>query len=331
MESIYYVTTWLCHRTCPHCYDDRFHPYHGEALSAVVSESRDSFARIIANLPESMVYLDCEGVHRTGRVILAGGEVLLEPIRESVLYPAIRLLRQKYEAQGGIKVVVQTTGDLLTARIVRELKECGVWLVSVSGMDDYHEGLDDLDRRAALMAKDTQLFEAEGFLREAAADGPGPYYHFFGATPEAWIGRLWPRGRAWTNSLSSATLEDNFCNRWSGGLGFLEAGRAGAEVSIDPGGDVYPCCLKTRVPVGNVLETPLTEILARLRGNPIYEAINAGTPQRMGLTHGWSEEHFLAQSRTSLPNGQSYQNLCVGCDRFHEAVLGGAGLVQLVP
>jgi hypothetical protein len=24
LESIYYVVSWLCHRQCPHCYEERF-------------------------------------------------------------------------------------------------------------------------------------------------------------------------------------------------------------------------------------------------------------------------------------------------------------------
>jgi len=42
----------------------------------------------------------------------------------------------------------------------------------------------------------------------------------------------------------------------------------------------------------------------------------------MGLSHGWSEADFIAKSRTLTPAGKIYQNLCVGCDRFHEQVLG---------
>jgi predicted Fe-S protein YdhL (DUF1289 family) len=42
----------------------------------------------------------------------------------------------------------------------------------------------------------------------------------------------------------------------------------------------------------------------------------------MGLAHGWSEERFLEASRTTSPDGKPYQNLCIGCDRFHEEVLG---------
>jgi hypothetical protein len=49
---------------------------------------------------------------KTGRVILAGGEILLDPVREPVLYPAIDLLHEKYRDRGGVKVIVQTTAPL---------------------------------------------------------------------------------------------------------------------------------------------------------------------------------------------------------------------------
>ena len=150
----------------------------------------------------------------------------------------------------------------------------------------------------------------------------GPVYSFFGATPDSWIGKLWPRGRAWQNSLSKATLADNFCNRWSGGLGFLEHRFDGSEVSIEPDGSVYPCCIKTKFPLGNLVEERLVDILDSLRGDPAFEAINAGDPARMGAADGWDEARFVAASRAVTPQGQPYENLCIGCDRFHEAVLG---------
>jgi len=150
----------------------------------------------------------------------------------------------------------------------------------------------------------------------------GPLYSFFGATPDAWIGKLWPRGRAWQNGLSTATLADNFCNRWSGGLGFLRHAYNGSEVSIEPDGSVYPCCVKTRLPIGNLLEDPLIDILDSLVGEPAYEAITMGHPERMGLAYGWSEARFIERSATTMPTGRPYRNLCIGCDRFHEDVLG---------
>jgi hypothetical protein len=179
------------------------------------------------------------------------------------------------------------------------------------------------------MDKLTALFERHGMRRSGLSattrnwhEEEGPVFSFFGATPDSWIGKLWPRGRAWQNNLSHATLADNFCNRWSGGLNFLRHQYNGSEVSIEPDGAVYPCCVKTRLPVGSLLEDNLIEILDSLVGVPAYEALTMGHPERMGLAHGWTEERFLAQSHTAMPDGTPYQNLCIGCDRFHEQVLG---------
>ena len=47
-----------------------------------------------------------------------------------------------------------------------------------------------------------------------------------------------------------------------------------------------------------------------------------GHPERMGLAEGWDEARFNEASRTTLPDGTPYQNLCIGCDRFHGQVLG---------
>ena len=337
MESIYWVLCWLCHRTCRHCYDDRFRPYYGSQLDSVVDQARRAFARIVENLPESMTFLEGPGqALQKGRIILAGGEVLLDPVREPVLYPTLDLLRRKYGS--GVSLIVQTTGDLVTPRLAAELLEHGVDMISVSGIDSYHAGLESAAAQEALVARLTATFETLGMIRFAnqpgfvrLGDSGERYYSFFGAQPDSWIGKLWPRGRAQQHELSTATLADNFCNGWSGGLNFLNGARAGSEVSIEPDGQVYPCCMKTALAIGNVADEPLLTILDRLRGDPVYEAINAGQPQRMGLAHGWSEAKFLERSGAQLPSGRIYQNLCIGCDAFHREVLGGEvpQLVQL--
>ncbi len=339
MESIYYVMTYLCHRSCVHCYEERFRPYYGEELAAVVGQSQANFARILANLPARMQYRDWAHADlpwRTGSVILAGGEILLEAVREPVLYPGITQLRAKYAEAGGVKIIVQTTGDLLTPKIAAELRERGVWMVSVSGIDAFHQGLESGEAQEAARRKITGILRGAGFeavtqvaaeSREPADDGH--YFHFFGATPDMWIGKLWPRGRAWRNSLSTAGVADNFCNQWSGGLNFLQMGHAGSEVSVDPEGNVYPCCVKTKKAIGNLLVEPLEEILGRLVGNPVYEAISMGHPERMGVAHGWSVEKFLEKSQAVLPDGRAYRNLCIGCDAFHDEVLMPPRLVQI--
>lgn len=336
MESIYYVLCWHCHRRCKHCYEERFRPYIREELEAVVAEAEVNSPKIIANLPDTMRYkepaVDNTGTglftEKTGRIILSGGDVLTDPVRERVLYPALDAIREKYRDTGGVNVVVQTTGDLLTEKIIDELLSLGIWSISVSGLDDYHVGMEG-EKKQALVMRVTDMLEQAGIKpADASADRTersqenGPVYSMFGANEDTWIGKLWPRGRAWENGLSRATLADNFCNAWSGGLNFLEYQYAGSEVSIDPTGDVYPCCLKTARALGNLTEEPLLEILDSLAGNPAIEAINAGKPERMGLSHGVSVEQFFNNSRTVAPDGEDYANLCIGCDAFHREVLG---------
>jgi Iron-sulfur cluster-binding domain len=335
MESIYYVLSFACHRKCAHCYEDKFRPYAGDELAGVVEMAKRNFPRIIANLPERMGYLDLEQplagggfAERLGRIIVSGGEVLVDPVRQEILYPALEALRAKYAPVGGIKLVVQTTGDLVTENIIGELLARGVWMISIAGMDDFHTGMQG-DKREPLKRRLTSWFEAAGMSASGHKAGErkwrdeeGPLYSFFGATPDTWIGKLWPRGRAWANGLSTATLADNFCNRWSGGLNFLNHRHSGSEVAIDPRGDVYPCCLKTTHPLGNLTEEPLLDILESLADHPAFQAINLGTPQRMGLALGWSVDRFLERCKTVTPKGEAYGNLCIGCDAFHTEVLG---------
>jgi MoaA/NifB/PqqE/SkfB family radical SAM enzyme len=138
-------------------------------------------------------------------------------------------------------------------------------------------------------------------------------------TPREKVGRIILAGGELL--VERATLADNFCSRWSGGLGFVAHRDGGSEVSIEPSGDVYPCCLQTRLPIGNLKQEPLLDILERQIQSPVYRAISRGQQEEMGMEHGWSVEQFHQKSRTVTPGGLPYQNLCIGCDRFHDEVL----------
>jgi hypothetical protein len=335
MESIYWVMCWACHRKCRHCYEGRFHPYVRDELEAVIIQAETNTRRVMENLPDSMAYLDTDDTTpdgrpspKIGRIILSGGESLLEGVRQRVTYKVIEGLVARYAATGGVKIVVQNTGDLLTPAIVAELLARGVWMISVAGVDDFHVGMEGEAKQAAYKDRLRAMMTPQGMTESGLVttqrkwlDEPGPLFSFFGATPDTWIGKLWPRGRSWDNGLSTATLADNFCARWSGGRNFLNHAYSGSEVSIEPDGAVYPCCLKTKLPIGNLLDERLIDIIDSLVGDPVYEALNAGQPERMGLAAGWSVADFLEKSRTVTPQGKPYANLCIGCDSFHAEVL----------
>ena len=61
-------------------------------------------------------------------MMLSGGEALLDPLRAEVTYMVVERLTAKYARRGGVKIVVQTTGDLFDERIVTDLLERGVFL-----------------------------------------------------------------------------------------------------------------------------------------------------------------------------------------------------------
>ncbi len=124
------------------------------------------------------------------------------------------------------------------------------------------------------------------------------------------------------NGLTNAGYDTNFCARWSGGKNFLKIGEAGSEVSIEPNGNVYPCCLKTKAPLGNLTQERLSDILASVAALPAIQAINRGEPDAMGLGDGWDRDTFFKKSHAKDGKGAIVVNKCLGCDAFFEAHLG---------
>ena len=331
LESIYYSLTWACNRACAHCYEERFRPYSAEELEPMVAFQAERLPAIVNHFPETMAFLDLEDQQpdgsfreRIGRVILAGGEVLLPHVREKLLYPALDLLNRRY-GPDGVKLVVQTGGEFLDERVLDALLAHGVWTVSVSSLDEYHHRPKDGEAER-LKDRLTGLFESADMVpSDRAAQDLKPMsserlYNFFGATPDVWIGKLWPSGRAWRNNLSTAEYKDNFCANWSGARGFLDMGLSGSEVAVDPDGRVYPCCRKTIHPLGDLTREPLDRILKSLVGVPAFEALTCGAPERMALSYGLSPDDFRTLS-TVRPGGRVYVNRCLGCDAIFRKYL----------
>lgn len=337
MEAIYWVLTWACHRKCVHCYDDRFRPYVRDDLTRVVAEGQSAYEAILANLPDDFTYADPKDPsrRRQGLLVLAGGELLIDGVREELFYPVLEAIQRRWGAKAP-HISIQTTGDILKPEHIEAMLARGVGTIAIASIDDYHVGLEG-DKKFKLMDKIRAMMDQFGVqevglggqrdpkLKTPAPTrserGKGPYFLFFGAQPDLWIGELWPRGRAWANGLSDATYETNFCARWSGGKNFLNHGQAGSEVAIEPDGSIYPCCLKTKAPLGNLTEEKLVDILDSLKGHPAFEAINAGDPEAMGLTMGWSRKDYRAASVQVDGKGRAVANVCLGCDAFFAAKL----------
>ncbi|MEO0983423.1 MAG: SPASM domain-containing protein [Pseudomonadota bacterium] len=338
MQAIYWVLTWACHRKCRHCYDDRFRPYVRDALTEVVGEGRAAYRAVIDNLPDDLTWLNEKtGERERTLLVMAGGELLIDGVREELFYPALEALQARY-GEAAPKISIQTTGDVLTPEILDEVLARGVASIAIASIDDYHVGMQG-ERKFAFMDEIRALMASRG-VREVSLGGAkderlkapdleakskreGPTFLFFGAQEDLWIGELWPRGRAFQNGLSKAGYETNFCARWSGGKNFLHYGRAGSEVSIEPDGSVYPCCLKTKAPLGSLAEETLIDILDSVAALPALQAINAGDPEAMGLADGWDRATFKAKSEAVDGTGAPIANMCLGCDRFFEERLGG--------
>lgn len=337
MQSYYWVMTWACHRRCKHCYDDRFRPYVRDELKAVVREGQTAYEKIIANLPDEMRWWNPETEsYERSLMVLAGGELLIEGVREELFVPAVKALHRKYGDKGP-KLAIQTTGDILTEERLDQLLELGIESIAIASIDDYHVGMSGekkfrfmKDIRALMASRDVQEVSLGGVADERLeAPAPEksvkldqPTFLFFGAQPDLWIGELWPRGRAFANGLSNAGYDTNFCARWSGGLNFLKLGQAGSEISIEPNGNIYPCCLKTRFPLGNLTEERLSDIFASIETLPAIQAINAGDPEAMGESAGWSRDVFREKSAHQDGKGRIVENMCLGCDSFFEEHLG---------
>ena len=331
MQSLYWVLTWACHRKCKHCYDDRFRPYVRDALTEVVGEGIASYQAIIDNLPQDLSWVDEDGNRKPTTLVLAGGELLIDGVRDELFYPTIRALSKKYR-HAMPKIAIQTTGDILTPDILDDCLQAGVSSFGIASIDDYHVGMKG-EKKFNFMQNLRELMASRGVTEinigggkdsrlnmpdEKTDDVEGPTFLFFGAQPDLWIGELWPRGRAFANGLSDAAWETDFCARWSGGLNFLKLGQAGSEISIEPNGNIYPCCLKTRYPLGNLTEESLSDIFESIAELDAIQAINRGQPEKMG----WDAKTFRLKSSKADGKGRIVENKCLGCDSYFEEVLG---------
>ena len=108
--------------------------------------------------------------------------------------------------------------------------------------------------------------------------------------------------------LAQMVPEHNFCNQWSGALGFLDNGSSQQELAIQLT-TAYPCCPGTVEPLGDISLEPLEAMLDRHRDDPVWQALNAGDPAAMGVEAGFARDHALRRI-------EELGSVCLWCDEF---------------
>ena len=280
MDSIYWVLSRDCNQRCTHCYNDT----EPGALGLHV----DDVDRCVGNLP------DPEDVE-VDRIILSGGEVLVWP---ELLFYALCRLRARFGVR--TELWVQTNGDLLDSATLDHLLDHHVSRIDVSSMDAFHPKA-SVERRVPL----TELFLSRGMVPAEAADASydAARFGFWGASPDQWIGPLWPRGRARKKGLSAATPEHDFCGMWSGAKNFLNYREPGCEVNVQLS-DVYPCCPMTCRPPRKPAERATDRDARPLRKAPGLPGSQRGSARGDGRIAGHQRSGGApSQSRTgqSMP------------------------------
>jgi hypothetical protein len=287
VESLYWVFTHDCNLKCAHCYNF--------SRPGAPSITRAQAETVLCHLPA-----------QTNRFILSGGEPLVEP---DLLCWLLEQGRSRYP---DARVSLQTNGDLLDAPMLERLLATGLNHVSIASYDQFHprpegkfERLRDLFAEYGVVERDVgDPSEAE---QAARVD-----YSIWGANPEFWVGGIWPRGRAMKYGLAQLLPDHNFCDRWSGALGFLDDGSSMQEIAIQLT-TAYPCCPGTVEPLGDLTEEPLADMLERARRDPVWRTLNEGDPASMSVQAGSDpaidREHALHRI-------QELGSVCLWCDEF---------------
>jgi len=282
MESLYWVFTLRCNDHCDHCYNDS--GPQGETLSG------EELLRVIPHLPEHL-----------GRVVLSGGEPTAEMDK---LVALLLALRERFGAE--TPLLVQSNGDLLTEAKLDRLLEAGLNRIDIVSVDRFHKN------RGAHVAGLRALFQKCG-LSEVEDVGklsrrPGQEFALWGATQDLWIGGNWARGRALANGVAKLDPEHNFCNMWSGALGFLDDGSDQQEIHIQLS-RVYPCCPTTLFSLGDAREESVSAILDRAGNDPAFKRLNLGDIYGLGTGVGLSRDFIRARI-------EALGDVCLWCDEY---------------
>lgn len=285
IPSVYWVFTQLCNDTCSHCYN--LSGPRGERMSL-----EDSL-KIVRHLPDKI-----------DRLILSGGEPLAE---KHLLYEILKAIQEKYGDT--TRVMLQTNGDLLTDKILDQLLSLGVCRFDIASIDRYHTHKNNhLSNLRSIFQKRNIPCDNDDntsyFLQEDIIS-----WGYWGATEDLWLGGNWARGRALETNTWTQNPAHNFCAIHSGARNFLGGhDDVTQEISIQLW-KINPCCPGTKYPMGDARKDKISEILSKVSSHPVFMALNAGEPLKMG-------EHLGVSPIEAEKQTENLKNICLYCDQF---------------
>ena len=290
IPSVYWVFTQLCNDTCSHCYN--LSGPRGERMSL------EDCLKIVQHLPDKI-----------DRLILSGGEPLAE---KHLLYEILKAIQEKYGDT--TRVMLQTNGDLLTVKILDKLLTLGVCRFDIASIDRYHTHKNNhLSNLRSIFQKRNIPCDNDDntsyFLQEDIIS-----WGYWGATEDLWLGGNWARGRALETNTWTQNPAHNFCAIHSGARNFLGGhDDVTQEISIQLW-KINPCCPGTKYPMGDARTQKVSEILSKVSSHPVFMALNAGEPLKMGEYLGISP--IEAEKQT-----EKLKNICLYCDQFFSTYL----------
>lgn len=286
MESVYWVFTLKCNDLCGHCYNNS--GPKGESIET------EELLKVVPNLPA-----------RLGRLILSGGEPTVEMAK---LEEITRAVRRRY--RDATPIYLQSNGDLIDEKRLGKLLDMGIDRIDIVSIDRYHKNQGrHVERLRALFLRNGMTdARAPRTSADATSATSGRQFAFWGATEDLWLGGNWARGRALVNGLAKLDPGHNFCNRWSGALGFLDDETDRQEVHIQLY-RLYPCCPTTYYSLGDVRTHSVAELLDRYRNLEPFRALNLGDVHSLGAEKGLTREYISGRIR-------ELGDVCLWCDEY---------------
>jgi hypothetical protein len=205
--------------------------------------------------------------------------------------------------------MLQTNGDLLTDKILDQLLSLGVCRFDIASIDRYHTHKNNhLSKIRSIFQKKNIPCDNDDntsyFLQEDIIS-----WGYWGATEDLWLGGNWARGRALETNTWTQNPAHNFCAIHSGARNFLGGhDDVTQEISIQLW-KINPCCPGTKYPMGDARKDKISEILSKVSSHPVFMALNAGEPLKMG-------EHLGVSPIEAEKQTENLKNICLYCDQF---------------